>query len=206
MATELKYPSALPMSRNGSCLFQYQGYAYNVTDGLKFNTGETSGWTQLDGDQEVPEGYPTIAFTQRDSPRKGGAVYVLPQYFEDYSTSLFFQVIVQECSNGHKFWLGQTLTVVYTVTTLSGEEEVTFTYTLSDDDFKTAPAYPTDMPDVPFPDGYLYYGYIPANDTLEGGRYYGKIVQTTDFSDYVTNVIIKSAEATPHDFFQYPGG
>jgi hypothetical protein len=202
MATELNTPSALPMSRNGSCLFGYTGNVYFV-DGLKFNTGDTSGWTQLDGSEEVLLDEPIIAFTQRDSPRTGGKVSVIVNFLEN-SNELKFQIAVQECSNGHKFWLNQTITIVYNIIYIGGEEEVTFTYTLTADDFKTTPSYPTVMPDEPF-FWYLNYGYRPANDTVEGGIYFGVIAETITVTGYVLDYQIKSAEASPNEFFQPPG-
>jgi len=216
MATELNQPGYLPFSKSGSEIVEYGLKLNAYTNGTPTHPewrGYISGWTQLNGSEEVPEGSPTIAFTQKDSPRFGGSVDVFA--WSGYNTfgalpanQLSFQIRVTECSNGHKFWLNQTITIVYTLNYYPGTEDVTFTYTLTEEDFKLTPT-----PMIPDPGSsyvYIYYGYEPASETykyLIGGSYTGKLGNTITLSgDIITDPIIKSIEVTPHNFFQPPGG
>ena len=211
MAEELNTPGALPMSKQGSTIALF-AEAYN--DGIVYNTGGVSGWTQLDGEQEVEEGYAIVAFTQRDSPRKYGwvNVYVWSAYNTDNQLDpdkLYFQVLVKECSNGHKFWLGQTFAIVYTVDLGDdGEEDVTFTYTLTDNNFQTTPASQPD-PDYIGDPFEFYYGYYPTPAPYQygvGGDFTSRIGNVINLSGNTYFApVIKSIEATPNNFFQPPG-
>ena len=211
MAEELNTPGYLPMSKPGSTIALF-AEAYN--DGIVYNDGNVSGWTQLDGEQEVAEGATIVAFTQRDSPRIVGSVnvYIWSAYNTDNqldSDKLYFQVTVQECSNGHKFWLGQTFTIVYTVNLGDdGEEDVTFTYELTDSNFSTTPALEPD-PDYIDDQFEFYYGYSPEvapYQYLSGGRFTSRIGNVINLSGTTGfQPVIKSIEATPNGFFQPPG-
>jgi hypothetical protein len=194
MATELKIPGSLPMSRYGSQI---------IEQGIILNDVTTSGWTQRNEDDEN-----LISFTQRDSPRQTGRVDV--NVYSGFNTDgaldynkLYFSVVVQECSNGHKFWLGQTFTIVYTCNGgTPTEEDVTFTYTLTDDNFKLTP-----NPVIPDPTyNETYYGYYPATNAYAGGYYFGAMGNMITLSNNCIFITVKSVDVTPHNFFQPPGG
>ena len=103
---------------------------------------------------------------------------------------------VIEASNGHKYWLDQTVTTTLFYTDETGEHSQDYTYTFTEDDWATSPAYDT----------ILQTGYI-ANP-LGPSTFVRKQYDWAEFDGYLRDFSISNSTtiAEPQSPFQPPGG
>lgn len=153
-------------------------------------------FTQTIGDEGAqPNGVKYGSFVIRDIP-KGLGIYGDSEvvaslglvYVDDTHFDLQTQVI--EAANGHKYWLNQTVNV--TLYTHDGSPYV-LDFTFTDADFATSPVYD--------PDTGIGFIEVTGGPSIYANRYSNYYVGE---QLYLTNDSV--TEATPHNFFQPPGG
>lgn len=174
--------------------------------------GKITNFTQTVGTEHQTNGgfgygYPYYGgFTWRDIPK---AINYL-QYFEDQiypegihasfvlsssETEGYYDLVttVIEASNGHKYWLGQTVTVLL----FNGANPVSISYEFTEEDWDTTPV-------VDPPNG-VYYGYEanPDGPSKFTRRHY-EFLQTDDV--YTFSMPDSTTMGDPQSPFQPPGG
>ena len=153
-------------------------------------------FTQTTGDESpAPSGKKYGSFVIRDIP-KGFGIYGDSDISASFSLiyndegNYDLQTQVIEAANGHKYWLDQTVDV--TLYTYDGDPYV-LSFTFTDEDFATSPVYD--------PDTGIGFIEITGGPSIYANRYSNYYVGE---QLYLTNDSV--TEATPHDFFQPPGG
>lgn len=178
-----------------------------INNYVNYPTPKVSNFTQTTED----DGAPYSSFCWRDGPKAFQAKGTfLTQY---HSASFYFVfsddtpgpgedfycdkiVTVTEASNGHQYFLGQTVTANF----MQGDEPFEVSHTFTSADWATTPEY----------DPYTGLGYIanPSGPSTYIKRYYDVYVIGTYDTGGTLPVEYEDTiyKGTPESFFQPPGG
>lgn len=187
------YKKGVPIAGKITNFTQTTGTEHQITIGFNDEYPLYGGFTWRDIPKAI--GYfqhfrnqPTINF-----PEGIHASFQLALNLEQTAYDLITTVI--EASNGHKYWLDQTVTTTLFYTDETGEHSQDYTYTFTEDDWATEPAY----------DDELQTGYI-AN-FMGPSTFVRKQLDWAEYDGYLRDFSISNSTtlADPKSPFQPPG-